>query len=398
MGKNSKRRSKSKKDAGNKGQQKQAEPSSSSSSRAVATVDNDLDAKCKRRLVELSLGALKNKNTPLRFGVGDRVKCSFFTEDVDVNLDRLSITDLIKMSMTNAGPFVKWSHGVVTQLWYCESGSSEYHPYQICLDDDTLIYAPHDDDRSIQKSNIPLPAVDPREVAIFKQPPPTEDCPICFIPLPVLYEESAYFNCCGKVICSECRHASDKASGAFAPCSFCRTEQCRSYAELVERLRRRVEAGDSKAMFELGDDYMSGSHVTQDKVKGFELISRAADLGSPMAHCRLGFMYKNGDGVRVDLQKARYHFEKAAIEGHLGVHYELGFWEWELGNTRRAMKHFISGAMAGDEKSLHDVKEGFMCEVITKDEYIQTLRAYEDYVGDTKSKHRDEAIAQRSFD
>ena len=35
---------------------------------------------------------------------------------------------------------------------------------------------------------------------LFKQPPPNEDCPICFLMIPSLH-------CCGKVICSGCVYA-----------------------------------------------------------------------------------------------------------------------------------------------------------------------------------------------
>ena len=39
---------------------------------------------------------------------------------------------------------------------------------------------------------------------LFKQPPPKEDCPICLLPLPLLLP--VHKSCCGKIICSGCRH------------------------------------------------------------------------------------------------------------------------------------------------------------------------------------------------
>src|SRR6056300_1276851 len=43
---------------------------------------------------------------------------------------------------------------------------------------------------------------------LFKQPPPLEDCPICFERMPTLRPTgSKYQTCCGKVICSGCMHA-----------------------------------------------------------------------------------------------------------------------------------------------------------------------------------------------
>jgi len=42
---------------------------------------------------------------------------------------------------------------------------------------------------------------------LFKEPPPAEDCPICFLLLPTLDTGRVYMACCGKRICSGCIHA-----------------------------------------------------------------------------------------------------------------------------------------------------------------------------------------------
>ena len=39
---------------------------------------------------------------------------------------------------------------------------------------------------------------------LFKQPPPSEDCPICNLLLPALSSGSVYKSCCGKIICCGC--------------------------------------------------------------------------------------------------------------------------------------------------------------------------------------------------
>jgi len=39
--------------------------------------------------------------------------------------------------------------------------------------------------------------------ALFKQPPPRKDCPICMHQLPIA-EETVYKNCCGMTVCSGC--------------------------------------------------------------------------------------------------------------------------------------------------------------------------------------------------
>ena len=54
-----------------------------------------------------------------------------------------------------------------------------------------------------------------KDIALFKQPPPNEDCPICFLTLPSLHTGRKYKTCCGQMICSGCIHAVDKMKGGF---------------------------------------------------------------------------------------------------------------------------------------------------------------------------------------
>jgi len=50
-------------------------------------------------------------------------------------------------------------------------------------------------------------AAELHDVELFKQPPPAEDCPICFLRTPTLNLGWQYQSCCGKVICCGCLHA-----------------------------------------------------------------------------------------------------------------------------------------------------------------------------------------------
>ena len=47
-------------------------------------------------------------------------------------------------------------------------------------------------------------AAELHEEALFNQPPPKEDCPICMLLLPPLSTGYTYSSCCGKIICSGC--------------------------------------------------------------------------------------------------------------------------------------------------------------------------------------------------
>ncbi|MDB4430529.1 hypothetical protein N9140_01070, partial [bacterium] len=53
--------------------------------------------------------------------------------------------------------------------------------------------------------------------------------------------------------------------------------------------------------------------------------------------------------------------------------------------------HFMIAAKAGYKDSLDAAKEGFMDGIITKDEYANTLRAYQQQHNEIKSDGRDEA-------
>ena len=68
---------------------------------------------------------------------------------------------------------------------------------------------------------------------------------------------------------------------------------------------------------------------------------------------------------------------------------KLGILEGAARNEHRAMKHFICSARAGDKKSLDALKLEFMDGVITKDEYANILRAYQQRHDEMKSDMRD---------
>ena len=95
---------------------------------------------------------------------------------------------------------------------------------------------------------------------LFKQPQPAEDCPICFLLLPLT--GWIYMPCCGKVICGGCCHApvyDDQGNEVDnEKCPFCRIPTPASEEEAVEREKKRVEAGDAQAM------YNQGLHLSQN--------------------------------------------------------------------------------------------------------------------------------------
>ena len=58
---------------------------------------------------------------------------------------------------------------------------------------------------------------------LFKENQPTEECPICMIPLPINPNEVLFKTCCGKMICDGCNYAMYMSEeGPDDLCAFCR--------------------------------------------------------------------------------------------------------------------------------------------------------------------------------
>ena len=232
--------------------------------------------------------------------------------------------------------------------------------------------------------------------ALFKQPPPPEDCPICMLPLPddrhVTFE-----SCCGKEICNGCIYSMFEREGTMTPCAFCRTPHATSEEQEVERLKKMVEKGNPQAMNNFAAMYADGySILPQDWAQANNLYLKAGELGYSGAYYNLGQAYYQGLGIELDEKKANHYFELAAMNGHVEARHNLGCLELEDGNNQRAFKHFLIAARSGYKQSLDVVKQGFMKGDVTKEEYANTLREYQNIRDNMKSDARDKALAHGS--
>lgn len=236
-------------------------------------------------------------------------------------------------------------------------------------------------------------AAELHDEALFRLPPSREECPICFLELPIMTNLQKYNTCCGKILCYGCSIASAEQSDESL-CPFCRKPAARSIEERRKRIDRRIELNDPEAIFLFGMYYFEGGvGVEQDIGKAVELSHRAAELGSIVAHSKVGGLYWRGDGVQVDKKKAMYHFEIAAMGGHLLARHNLGVLEWNSGNDDRAMKHYMISASAGHDKSLKGVQNGYSDGIVNKDDFEKTLRAHQKSKNEMKSEWRDHAAA-----
>ena len=156
-------------------------------------------------------------------------------------------------------------------------------------------------------------AAELRDEALFKQPPPEEDCPICFMRLPTLGTGWKYMSCCGKIICSGCIYAG-AVTGDDCLCPFCRTPAPSSDDDVINRLEKRMGVGDAQAMYGLGCFYAYGMHgLPQNRDKALELYLRAGELGCTTAYHNIGNDYWHGRVVERNEKKVTHYSELAAM-------------------------------------------------------------------------------------
>ena len=143
------------------------------------------------------------------------------------------------------------------------------------------------------------------EHELFKEHPPREECPICFLPLPRDIHQSSFKSCCGKVICNGCIYAMNEARGRgkINLCAFCRTPMATSDADETKRIKEIAESGNAIAIYNIGMYYHKGQFgFPQDMSKANKLYLKAGELGYPEGYCNLGVSYENGRGVQVDMK------------------------------------------------------------------------------------------------
>jgi TPR repeat protein len=271
---------------------------------------------------------------------------------------------------------------------------------------------------AMHKAACKLRAAELRDEVLFKDPPPKEDCPICFLPMPsrlfscatlppatitsvpiydftIANEELAtelmetYYTCCGKTICRGCIYSFCK-SGNTGKCPFCNSDQSnKTEEELVAEMMKRVEANDAASMKMLAGSYYQGLNgIQQDRAKAIELFTKSAELGNSEAHRALGNIYHEGG----DMKKAKFHVEAAAMAGNEVARCNLGIIEYNSGNINRAMKHWMIAASGGDYDAMHELNIGFEQGVISRESIDSSLTAYNSSCAEMRSEARDAYI------
>jgi len=252
--------------------------------------------------------------------------------------------------------------------------------------------------RSKHKKQCERRVVELHDEKLFKQPPPANDCPICFLIIPTLDTGKRYQPCCGKMICSGCFYAPvyDCQGKELNDdlCPFCRAPHQCEHEENVRRLQNRIEHGDARAIHNLGCDYAYGTNgLQQDNDKALKLYHQAGELGYATSYYIIGLAYANGQGLERDKKKGTHYIELAAMMGNVNARYNLGQAEENAGNVERGLKHYMIAAVGGDAVSLKKIKELYSKEYTTKEYYTKALQSYQTYLGEIKSAQRDKAAA-----
>jgi len=79
-----------------------------------------------------------------------------------------------------------------------------------------------------------------------------------------------------------------------------------------DALRRKAEAGDPKAQFDLAEAYSEGNGVAKDFGQGMEWLKKSATQGYPGAQVVLGIIFQKGINTEKDPSEAAKWYRKAA--------------------------------------------------------------------------------------
>ena len=236
-----------------------------------------------------------------------------------------------------------------------------------------------------------------RDVELFGPLEEREECPICFVPMPLETSEWSHAPCCGKTLCCAC--AITSGAKGHNNCEFCRAPILRVGIDdeaLCQQLRNRVESGDAMAMFELATCYEKGIHgVQKDDIAAIKLLIQAAELGNIEALCDLADKHlldkelevrtTKEQALKLTKEQALKLAKAAAKKGSVRGHEILGGLEFEkdnFGTLAQALRHFIHAAIGGNKRSFDILRQ-------TRD---QSGVLDQDAFDDIEAKHK-EALA-----
>ena len=275
-------------------------------------------------------------------------------------------------------------------VWYCTVDCQKAHRSshkEYCKQAKTDIKRFKDE---VEEENTINVARDDDDDALFNFTLPTmDDCPICFVPLPIIPPEVAYKVCCGQEMCFSCQAESirtlnetnSRRTRAGQPrlynhCAYCGQLDPRPGEEVIKYVEKRMRDNDARAFLHASTMHMFGEHgVPKDPQRGFELCQKAIEIGTcnAEAHSILADCYQHGLGVQKDTTKARHYHVLAVNAGNSHSRYMLGYLEDERGNMALAIKHWLIAASIGGTCALRCIAMYYKRGVVSKEKYKNAI-------------------------
>ena len=245
-----------------------------------------------------------------------------------------------------------------------------------------------------------------KDVELFGPLPKREDCPICFLPIPLEARGVVSLTCCGKRACNGCMHQQMLVSGSISTdqcrycCPFCRTvhrgddDALRDYDSILEKTKRRIEdANDTNAMITLAECYDNSFHgLEKDDVASLGLWLRAAMEGNAVAIGKLATEYQEEGRLTTDTIRGMRLTKVAAKRGMLSAHFNLGvFYSNKEYNVKMMVKHFSHAAKGGHKNSMQNCKLLRDNGEINEDEYNKIKQEFAERIRSEWSEERQKA-------
>lgn len=237
---------------------------------------------------------------------------------------------------------------------------------------------------------------------LWKAHPPTEECPICLIPLPLEQKDLSYYACCGKLLCRSCvrehiraQYILKKSTRKRSTCPFCRQKIPYKDSRNIMLYEERARRGDATAMVSLSIFYWEGSlGLNRDEAKALHLLECAAEKGSARALLTLGDMYYSG-GVETpkNTRKGEKYYEMAATKGSVGAHVFLGRLADKRGHRNLVVRHLRLAAEAGSVEAVEFLKVYLDKNVLAEDVFDDIVKTHKKAYGKMMSVERDRITA-----
>jgi TPR repeat protein len=162
----------------------------------------------------------------------------------------------------------------------------------------------------------------------------------------------------------------------------------------LQRLRKRVELKDPKALLNMAMKYgRGGLGLPVDQTKCIELLRESAGLGCPPAHYQLGNFHDDGEmGLEQNEEEALKYWKKAADGGHLLSRHNLGCTANKNGDIIAAMGHWRLSASGGLKWSMDNLIYFFERGLLHHGDLAETLQAFYLARAEMKSEDRDQYI------